>query len=171
MIRRMGGIRRNYELPVMNSGDKMAVNNLAKAELLAQAFRKVQSSDNLTEEARQCRNRILMKNPKILEKMEMSGDPLDLFFSMFELRRAISSARQTTPGKDGVCYNMLAHMTENTLGIVLRLFNRVWDTGLLPSVWKQAIIVPVLKPGKDSSIYRPIALTSNETWNEWSQRG
>jgi len=40
MIRRMGGVRRNYELPVLNSGDKVAVTNLEKAEVLAQTFRK-----------------------------------------------------------------------------------------------------------------------------------
>ena len=48
------------------------------------------------------------------------------------------------------------------LSIVLKLFNRVWDSGQVPSVWKQAIIVQ--KPGKDPSdpsIYRPIALTSH----------
>ena len=45
---------------------------------------------------------------------EMSGDPLDLHFSMFELKKAIARARQTTPGKDGVCYAMLEHMTENS---------------------------------------------------------
>ena len=85
---------------------------------------------------------------------------------MFKLKKAIVSARQTTPGKDGVCYTMLEHMTENSLSthyLVLKLFNRLWDSGQLPSVWK-AIIIPVPKPGKDPSdpaSYRPIALTSH----------
>ena len=56
----------------MNSGDKMTVNNIEKAELLVQTFRKVHSSDSLIEKARQYRN--LMKNPKILKKREISGD-------------------------------------------------------------------------------------------------
>ena len=70
---------------------------------------------------------------------------------MFEFKRAIIRAGQTTPGRDGVCYKMLAHMTEDTLEIILRLFNLIWDSGQLPLVWKEAIIVPVLKPGKDPS--------------------
>jgi exonuclease III len=78
MIRRMGGIRRNYELPVLNSGDKIAVNNLEKAELLVQIFKKVHSSDNLSEVARQCRNKTLMEFPNILKKNKMSKNPLDL---------------------------------------------------------------------------------------------
>ncbi len=67
-----GGIRRNYELSVLNSGDKIAVSNLEKAELLVQIFKKVHSSDNLSEEARQCRNKTLMEFPNILNKNKMS---------------------------------------------------------------------------------------------------
>lgn len=52
----------------------------------------------------------------------------------------------------------------NTLRIVLKLFNLIWHSGQLPSAFKHAVIVPILKPGKDSpsdpSRYRPIALTS-----------
>lgn len=57
-----GGIRRNYELPVMISADRMAGSNLDKAELPVKTFKKVHSSDNLSEEA-QCRSDILMDNP------------------------------------------------------------------------------------------------------------
>uniref|UniRef100_A0A671QSF3 Reverse transcriptase domain-containing protein n=1 Tax=Sinocyclocheilus anshuiensis TaxID=1608454 RepID=A0A671QSF3_9TELE len=105
-----------------------------------------------------------MDYPNLLKKDERSDSLLDLPLNMFELRRAIISARQTTPGRDGVCYKMLAYMTDNTLEIVLKLFNLIWDTGQLPLDWKQAIIVPVLKPGKtpsDPSSYRSIALTSH----------
>jgi len=42
------------------------------------------------------------------------------------------------------------------------LFNKVWETGKLPSEWKHGVIVPIAKPGKDKALprsYRPIALT------------
>ncbi|KAK7891307.1 hypothetical protein WMY93_023270 [Mugilogobius chulae] len=41
---------------------------------------------------------------------------------------------------------------------------KVWIQGELPCAWKEAVIVPIRKPGKDPSKpanYRPIALTSN----------
>lgn len=98
-----------------------------------------------------------------MERQAITGEDLNLPFSMFELRKAISSARQTTTGKDGVGSMMLDHMKDSTLAVVLRLFNLVWETSNIPSTWKQSVIVPVLKPGKDLSdlsSYRPIALTS-----------
>ena len=39
----------------------------------------------------------------------------------------------------------------------------MWHTGILPETWKEAIVIPIPKQGKDStnpSNYRPIALTS-----------
>lgn len=164
MIRRMAGVRRNYELPVLQYGDIVAISNLEKAELLVQHFRNVHSSDNLSEEARKCRNTTLTKHPDLLKKVKTTENPLDLQFNMFELKRAIISARQTAPGKDEICYKMLSHMSEASLEIVLNLFNQIWDMGQLPIAWKQSIVVHILKPGKnpsDPSSYRPISLTSH----------
>ena len=47
--------------------------------------------------------------------------------------------------------------------VVLRLFNKIWDTGKIPTSWKQSVVVPTIKPGKDPSnpsSDRPIAFTS-----------
>lgn len=46
---------------------------------------------------------------------------------------------------------------------LLKLINSIWECGILPREWKHAIIMPILKPGKNAgepSSYRPIALTS-----------
>ena len=103
MIRKMGGIRRNNELPVLNSGDKVAVTNSEKAKILAQTLRKVHSSENLSKVAQVNRRKVLESFPDVLEKKEHSGNPLDLPFNMFELQKAIFNADQTTPGRDMLC--------------------------------------------------------------------
>uniref|UniRef100_A0A673MAK6 Uncharacterized LOC107721237 n=1 Tax=Sinocyclocheilus rhinocerous TaxID=307959 RepID=A0A673MAK6_9TELE len=59
---------------------------------------------------------------------------------------------------------MLKHLKDGAMGKFLDLYNRVWEEGRLPNAWKEAIIIPIRKPGKDPSKpsnYRPIALTSN----------
>ena len=46
---------------------------------------------------------------------------------------------------------------------MLALMNTVWKEGRLPLAWKQAVVVPILKPGKEAEhpgSYRPIALTA-----------
>ncbi len=46
---------------------------------------------------------------------------------------------------------------------VLALKNTVWEEGVIPAAWKHAIVVPILKAGKEAAKpgpYRPTALTS-----------
>jgi len=42
---------------------------------------------------------------------------------------------------------------------MLRLFNKIWDSGQIPKHWKHAFVIPILKPGKNKfDSYRPISL-------------
>jgi len=44
------------------------------------------------------------------------------------------------------------------------LFQKIWERGFVTSLWKKAVVVPILKIGKDPKMtasYRPISLTSN----------
>ena len=82
------------------------------------------------------------------ERQANTGRDLDFPLTMLELRRAITSARQTSPGKYGICYKMLANMKDSSLTAILKMFNLIWETGQIPSAWKQSVIVPILKPGK-----------------------
>ncbi|GFT92377.1 probable RNA-directed DNA polymerase from transposon X-element [Trichonephila clavipes] len=82
---------------------------------------------------------------------------------MFEFKRALSSAKNTSPGPDGISYELLRHLNEDSLVSLLYLFNRIWREQVYPTQWQEAIVIPILKPGKDPKnplSYRPIALTS-----------
>lgn len=59
---------------------------------------------------------------------------------------------------------MIGKLSDVALFKLLKLYNKIWAEGKLPSAWKHSIVIPVGKPGKDRSEatnYRPIALTSN----------
>ncbi|GFU58610.1 probable RNA-directed DNA polymerase from transposon X-element [Trichonephila clavipes] len=89
--------------------------------------------------------------------------PYNCDFSITELQKALPQAHNTSPGPDGITYAMLRHLHPNSLANILFLFNRVWKEHCFPSSWREAIVIPILKPGKvatDPLSYRPIALTS-----------
>lgn len=89
---------------------------------------------------------------------------MDAPFTLQEMRQAINKSRLTSPGKDQICYIMLKHLGILTQGKLLGLYNKVWEGGILPISWKDAVIIPIIKPGKDPTNpanYRPIALTSH----------
>ncbi|GBN42798.1 putative RNA-directed DNA polymerase from transposon X-element [Araneus ventricosus] len=82
---------------------------------------------------------------------------------MHELKDALNKSHTTSPGPDGIHYNMLKNLCENSLCSILTLLNRIWNEKAFPASWREAVVVPIPKPGKDpqnSSNYRPIALTS-----------
>lgn len=164
MIRKMGGVRRDFSLPVLKDSSGEAVSNAEKAEMLARAFVKVHSSQNLSQEEVEWRMKMIVDNADILDKKEVSDSVMDKDFTLFELNRALVGARNTSPGKDGICYRMIDVLSDMAKYEILKLYNRVWESGRLPSCWKHSTIVPVAKPGKDKAdvrSYRPIALTSN----------
>ncbi|GBM82332.1 hypothetical protein AVEN_54767-1 [Araneus ventricosus] len=89
--------------------------------------------------------------------------PYNSEFRMFELATALSRAHDTSPGPDGITYNMLRHLNTTSLSRLLFLFNRIWTEQKYTSQWHEATVIPILKPGKDPSNplhYMPIALTS-----------
>ena len=77
------------------------------------------------------------------------------------MKKAFKKCHDT--GCDDIHYQFLKHLPFRSLDSLLRIFNQIWHTGILPDSWKEAIVIPILKPGKDSTNpanYRPIAVTS-----------
>lgn len=85
-------------------------------------------------------------------------------FTMTELKNALSSfKRNTTPGKDGISYPLLRNLPNSYLELLLEHINEIWKTGKIPQEWKQAVVIPIPKPGKPldrAENLRPISLTS-----------
>ena len=84
-------------------------------------------------------------------------------FSMDELTDSIRKGKDSAPGADQIHYQFLVHLPVSVLEILLESYNKIWTTGSFPDCWREAIIIPLLKPGKDETnpnSYRPIALTS-----------
>lgn len=148
----------------MSCGDRIILDSKGKSELLGQQFVKIHSNDNLTVEERRARQRTVGKCLDILEDVGYYDNAINDEFSMWELNRVLNKCRNTTPGEDDISYCMLRNLSDRCKRVLLKLYNKVWEEGNLPEQWKEAIVVPICKPGKDPSVaesYRPIALTSH----------
>ena len=68
-----------------------------------------------------------------------------------------------SPGPDSITNTHLKHLGPTATLAVTKLFNRSLNNSEIPSIWKKAHIIPILKPNKppsDPSSYRPISLLS-----------
>ena len=107
-----------------------------------------------------------IKKQKEKSKLTFKSKNLEEYnrpFSLDELRKSLDMAHDTACGPDDIHYQLLKHLPESALQVLLDLMNDIWETGDLPSIWKLANVIPIPKPGKDHSEpsnYRPIALTS-----------
>ena len=77
--------------------------------------------------------------------------------------RAWRSAEKDEAGPDGITNEMLKHLGPGAKRTLLRIYNQSWSTGTVPTIWKEAVIRPIPKKGKDKrdpSSYRPISVLS-----------
>ena len=84
-------------------------------------------------------------------------------FTFKELKSTLNKAHDSSPGQDEVHYQFLKHLPFTSLSALFDIFNDIWQSGDFPLSWREALVIPIPKPGKDASDpanYRPIALTS-----------
>ena len=76
---------------------------------------------------------------------------------------SIKKSNHSAVGPDEVNNEFLKQLPDESVKCQLKLYNNIWMNGTFPETWRQSIIVPIPKSGKDTSNpqnYRPIALTS-----------
>lgn len=84
--------------------------------------------------------------------------------SYWEMESILNTKKKdSATGKDEISYLMIKNLPTEAKKIILNKYNECWRTGDIPEHWKNVIIVPILKPGKNPELsenYRAIALTS-----------
>ena len=125
----------------------LAVNNVNKAELLADQF------DNAFNRFDGCSP---VTFPPIELEPEWQCDPQFIIDQLQKL--PVNKA----PGSDGITVRMLKETSHQIAPSLASLFNRCLAEGIYPTQWKHAIITPVPKMGNsmDPADYRPISLLS-----------
>ena len=125
---------------------------------LADALSKNSSSENYTQKFKN------IKQQKEKRNLKFSSDNSESYnqsFSLSEFKDALSKAHDSFPGPDDIHCQFLKHLPDSSISVLLKTFNDIWETGIVPKSWKEATIIPISKPGKDNTNnYRPIALTS-----------
>ena len=81
---------------------------------------------------------------------------------MTELRHSLQRANDSATGLDQVHYQLLTHLPNSALSVLLKVYNHMWESGCFPPSWREAVVIPIPKLSKDHldpSNFRPIALT------------
>ena len=131
------------------------------AEVLGKNLSKNCLPDNYSDEFQRIKT---LKEKRRLDFSSKNEEEYNLPFSVTELRQSLQRANDSATGLDQVYYQLLTHLPNSALSVLLKVYNHVWKkSGCFPPSWREAVVVPIPKPGKDHldpSNFRPIALTS-----------
>ena len=61
------------------------------------------------------------------------------------------ASNSTAVGVDGISYQMLNHLPDNWEQLLHAFYQKCWLNETLPSIWKQSVIIQILKQGKTKS--------------------
>lgn len=90
-------------------------------------------------------------------------DVYNIPFSLIELQNALSDCKGSSAGPDMIHYDMIKNINSSDFVYLLDFYNKLFSTGTFPMNWRKAILIPILKKGKNPihiNNYRPISLTN-----------
>jgi len=146
-------IPENSELPIVNAIDKANI----FLEIFSNMDARLQGDDF---------NRRNEFEQEVIDKLDLnreSDNALNENFTLIELEKSISEMKDSAPGQDGILPILIRELPDTAFHYLNDLFNEIWDSSILPVQWSHAILIPVLKAGRESSnpsSYRPISLTA-----------
>ena len=110
------------------------------------------------------RKREIHKEIKEHQVQPNPPDYMNIPFNDRELEDALKALKdKKSPGPDKITNEMLKHMGPKAKSKLIGLYNNSWKEGIVPQKWREAVMVPIYKKGKERSkttSYRPISLTS-----------
>ena len=127
----------------------------------ASTFSHNSSSNNYSQEFRDN-----TKTPEENTPLDFSDNNFHKYnkkFKLRDLKRSIKRAKLSSPGPDEIHYLILKNLPNETLTVLLDLINEYWESHNFPPSWREALVIPLPKEGKDhdyANSHRPIALTS-----------
>ena len=145
-------------LPILKVGDQYITDQKEVAEIFGKHFANISSINQFSAEFQQIRNSTVVTPPP-----SNNTEPFNLRYTMEEMENCLKKSKLTSPGDDGVRYEMLKHLPDDSKKFLLDTYNGLWENHTDPNTWQISTIIPSFKPGKDPESprnYRPIALTS-----------
>jgi hypothetical protein len=89
---------------------------------------------------------------RLVQQQLHKSHPIDHSFSLFMTalteEALMKSSKSTANGPDGLTSLHLKHLGPAAISYLTEVFNLSVRDGVFPAIWEQALVLPILKPGK-----------------------
>jgi hypothetical protein len=130
------------------------------ANILGEQYQKASSDNHYSKDF--LKHKQKSENLPLQYDSNDKGNPINHEFTPTEMQIAMNRPRASSAGPDNIPDLLIKNLTPKAQGVVLKIFNNIWQQQKFPDIWRKAIIIPVFKPGKqktEANSYRPISLT------------
>lgn len=146
-------------IPTLEDNNIEAFDDKQKSEMFAKQFATVHTPRPSTTNEQRDIDECITNLPR--SEMDEQAKR-DTYISHKNLKMAIRSfSNNKAPGPDGISYLLLKKLPRKAQVQLLYLINAIVRIQYFPIAWKEAIVIPIYKVGKDATkpgSYRPIAL-------------
>lgn len=156
-------------IPTLEDNNKEAFLDKDKAEMIATQYENVHNID-LTNNSLQ-QEEIIKKVKEVINKERETNcdnnieEYKQLLTSPKEINNIIRKLPSLkAPGKDGIQNIVIKNIGRKAIVQLMYIINAIIKTGNYPQKWKTAIVIPILKTGKNPiypASYRPISLLTS----------
>lgn len=158
-VRRIKGVSTSSKIISLLDDNKTITTDSSIAEVLADHYCLASNTSNYNLKFTQHKQHT---ESSYLFKERNPHDCLSLPITLEELEDALNLCHSSSPGPDNIQYDFLLHLPAIGKKYLLGLYNLIYETGTFPDSWREAIVIPIHKPGKPrdaAGSYRPISLT------------
>ncbi|GBN88314.1 putative RNA-directed DNA polymerase from transposon X-element [Araneus ventricosus] len=155
--------RKAQKIPALKGEFKLALSDPDKAETIELSLEKQFSLNNLShseteEEVNQSTNNF---SPPINNNYQNDNINSIQPSEFIKIIKKLNIKKAC--GRDGITNKMIKNIPCTMVFALTEIINNIFNFNYFPNAWKTAVVVPILKPGKDPTIpenYRPISLLS-----------
>ena len=115
------------------------------AEVLAKNLSKDSSTDDYYDALQRIK---MLKEKRRLDFSSKNEEEYNLPFSVIELMQSLQKANDSATGLDQVHYQLLTHLPNSALSVLLKVYNHVWESGCFPPSFPnlvRTIRIPVIQ--------------------------
>jgi ribonuclease HI len=160
-IHKIQGKKRFYKITALNqSNGTLTTDDIQMANILGEQYQKASSDNHYSKDF--LKHKQNSENLPLQYDSNDNGNPINHEFTPTEMQTAMNRPRASSAGPDNIPDLLIKNLTPKAQGVVLKIFNNIWQQQKSPDIWRKAIIIPVFKPGKqktEANSYRPISLT------------
>ena len=151
--------KKNNHVSMLNFENKLVHKPYEIANTLAKSMSDIASSKNRSENFIKFKN----ENEKDFNFNFPNHDFYNIPITLKEIKFVLNHCKNSATGEDLIHYHMIKNLSDINLEYIRSFYNVIFLKHLFPKNWSEALIIPVLKPGKDPlnpKSYRPISLLS-----------